>query len=107
ADGGAARSLAAFDAMGELAAPPLAALVGGLRTAIRAWLRDHKRSLGLYDFDDMLLHVREALCGPSADPGLVATLRERWSVALIDEFQDTDEVQWDIFRTLFFDAAGG
>ena len=102
-EGEASRALAALDTLGEHAAPPLAALVGGLRSAVGDWLAAHKRSLGLYDFDDMLLHVREAVCGPHADPGLVAALRERWQVALIDEFQDTDEVQWDIFRTLFFD----
>ncbi|HEV8629653.1 MAG TPA: UvrD-helicase domain-containing protein [Thermoanaerobaculia bacterium] len=106
-DAAAARALAAFDALGDLAAPPLAALVGGLRQAVGDWLRDQKRSLGLYDFDDMLLHVREALCGPQADPGLVAALRARWDVGLIDEFQDTDEVQWDIFRTLFLDGDAG
>jgi len=106
-DAAAARALAAFDALGERAAPPLAALVGRLRAAVGEWLQAQKRSLGLYDFDDMLLHVREAVAGPRADAGLVAALRERWDVALIDEFQDTDEVQWDIFRSLFFDTGGG
>jgi exodeoxyribonuclease V beta subunit len=103
----AAAALAALDALADRAAPPLAALVGGLRQAVGDWLRDQKRSLGLYDFDDMLLHVREAVCGRHANPGLVAALRERWQVALIDEFQDTDEVQWDVFRTLFFEGDGG
>ncbi len=102
----AAAALQALDDLADRAAPPLAALVGGLREAVGAWLHDQKRSLGLYDFDDMLLHVREAVCGPHADPGLVAALRERWQVALIDEFQDTDEVQWDVFRTLFFESGG-
>jgi len=103
-DVAAARAVAALDTLRDGMAPPLAALVGGLRDAVAEWLQVQKHSIGLYDFDDMLLHVREALCGPSADGALVAALRERWRVALIDEFQDTDEVQWDIFRTLFLDA---
>ena len=31
----------------------------------------------------------------------MASLRSRFKVALIDEFQDTDPVQWEIFSTLF------
>ena len=103
-ESGAGRAAAALDTLRDGMAPPLAALVGGLRDAVAEWLQEQKHSLGLYDFDDMLLHVREALCGPAADQALVNALRERWRVALIDEFQDTDEVQWDIFRTLFVDA---
>jgi exodeoxyribonuclease V beta subunit len=87
-----------------LAAPPLAALVSALRSLVVARLESDKRSQGLYDFDDMLLQVRDGLCRADADPSLLAALRARWSVALIDEFQDTDEVQWDVFRRLFFDS---
>jgi exodeoxyribonuclease V beta subunit len=103
-DVAAARAGAALDTLRDGMAPPLAALVGGLREAVAEWLQVQKHGSGLYDFDDMLLHVREALCGPSADAALVAALRGRWHVALIDEFQDTDEVQWDIFRTLFVEG---
>jgi exodeoxyribonuclease V beta subunit len=59
-----------------------------------------KRAAGVYDFDDMLTLVDGALTGPAGD-GLAAALRTRYRAALIDEFQDTDEVQWRIFRRLF------
>jgi exodeoxyribonuclease V beta subunit len=36
-------------------------------------------------------------------PLLVAELRDRFRSVLIDEFQDTDRVQWDIFRRCFLD----
>lgn len=101
-DGEALRVRGLLDRLAEVAAPPLPALVGALRTRVRERLDAHKRSRGLYDFDDMLLQVREGVAGPGADPALVAALRQRWSVALVDEFQDTDEVQWDVFRSLFF-----
>ncbi len=35
---------------------------------------------------------------PSADRAACARLRERYDVVLVDEFQDTDPVQWDIMQ---------
>jgi exodeoxyribonuclease V beta subunit len=78
-----------------------------LAARCRGEIEARKRSLGLFDFDDMLLQVREGLCGPDADPQLRAALRRQYRCALIDELQDTDPVQWEIFHTLFFDSAEG
>ncbi|TXH69301.1 MAG: hypothetical protein E6Q88_09340 [Lysobacteraceae bacterium] len=36
----------------------------------------------------------------SADPDFAAALAARWPALLIDEFQDTDPRQWDIFRRM-------
>mgnify|MGYP001608624796 CR=1 FL=1 len=47
-----------------------------------------------------------ALRSPEGAP-LVETLRRRYRYALIDEFQDTDEVQWSIFRLLFLESDDG
>jgi exodeoxyribonuclease V beta subunit len=66
-------------------------------------LEARKRAAGLYDFDDMLTLVREALRGPRGAE-LIATLRGRFKVAVVDEFQDTDPIQWEIFRTVFADS---
>ena len=66
-------------------------------------LRTRKREAGLYDYDDMLTVVRDGLKGVHG-PALIAELRRKYRFALIDEFQDTDEVQWEIFRTLFADG---
>src|SRR4029077_8877224 len=49
--------------------------------------------------------VAEALRGPRGET-LTATLRRRYKLAIVDEFQDTDKVQWEIFRTVFDDRAG-
>ncbi|MFN8040876.1 MAG: UvrD-helicase domain-containing protein [Acidimicrobiales bacterium] len=54
-------------------------------------------------FDTLLTDARDLLGGPNG-PAAVAALRARFSVVLIDEFQDTDQVQWDIFRTAFLDG---
>ncbi|MGH7435467.1 MAG: UvrD-helicase domain-containing protein, partial [Polyangiaceae bacterium] len=79
-----------------------AALANAILPAVLAGLDRRKRDAGEYDFDDMLTRVDEALRGPSG-PALGRALRRRWRYALIDEFQDTDEVQWRIFHRAFFD----
>ena len=60
-----------------------------------------KREEGHFDFDDMLSRVDESLDGPRGAE-LTRMLRARYRSVLIDEFQDTDEIQWSIFRKLFF-----
>jgi exodeoxyribonuclease V beta subunit len=56
-------------------------------------------------FDSMLSDTRDLLVDPARGPAIVAELRGRFRLVLIDEFQDTDRVQWDIFRCAFLDAA--
>jgi exodeoxyribonuclease V beta subunit len=65
-----------------------------------------RRSRGSVSFDDVLVQLRDVLRGPAA-AAVVETLRNRFKVALIDEFQDTDRVQWDIFSTLFGTEGSG
>lgn len=85
-------------------APSLAAaVVQAMLPGVRTRLAERKRTLGLVDFDDMLLVVRDALAGPGGE-ALAAALRARYRFALVDEFQDTDEVQWDVFRRAFFEG---
>lgn len=55
---------------------------------------------GVMGFDDLILKLSTALQGNRGQP-LQEILAERFSVALIDEFQDTDSKQWHIFSTLF------
>ena len=71
-----------------------------------ATIADRRRRAATLSFDDVLVHLRAALTGPDREAA-VATMRSRYRVALIDEFQDTDPVQWDIFRTLFGEASTG
>lgn len=83
--------------------PPFgAALAQMILPRVRDELTRRKREAGLYDFDDMLSLVDEALRGPRGG-SLADAMRRRWSYALIDEFQDTDETQWSIFRRAFFE----
>lgn len=58
---------------------------------------------GTMGFHDLIQRLSAALKGRISEPGhgLQQILGERFSVALIDEFQDTDNSQWHIFSTLF------
>ena len=45
--------------------------------------------------------LRDALTDPDSGPAATARVRERYRIVLVDEFQDTDPVQWQILRTAF------
>lgn len=51
-------------------------------------------------FDDMLTRLDQALQGPSGTR-LAEVIRQQFPVALIDEFQDTDPLQYRIFDTVY------
>jgi len=63
-------------------------------------LDELKRRRNVMGFDDLLRNMHAAL----ASPELIAAARTQYRAALIDEFQDTDGLQYDIFRTLFAGA---
>jgi len=75
-------------------------------TAARAFVRDalekRKRAEGLLYYDDLLRRLDQALAGDGSE-ALAASVRARYPVALIDEFQDTDPQQYRIFRRLYGD----
>jgi exodeoxyribonuclease V beta subunit len=83
-----------------------AALVQATFGPVRDEFMRAKRVAGQYDFDDMLALVDDALRGPRG-AAIAEAMRRRWRYALIDEFQDTDETQWSIFRRAFFEAGPG
>ncbi|MBX3463794.1 MAG: UvrD-helicase domain-containing protein [Planctomycetes bacterium] len=62
--------------------------------------RDKQRQHVL-SFDDLLQRALAALQDPARRAVLLAAIRDRYEVALIDEFQDTDAVQYEIFATCF------
>ena len=53
-------------------------------------------------FDDLLLQVRDALRKEGEQ--LAEKLREDYAAVLIDEFQDTDPVQYEIFHRIFWEG---
>ena len=70
---------------------------------VQARLEREKRAAGQYDYDDMIAHLLQALNGAQS-AALIAALRSRYRFALIDESQDTDERQWQIFTRIFLES---
>ncbi len=60
-----------------------------------------KRQTLTWTYDDLLGRLRDALDDPRHGGALAQAVRGRYRAALIDEFQDTDLVQYEIFRRLF------
>jgi exodeoxyribonuclease V beta subunit len=104
--GRAARVVAAALDLARATPPFSAAIANALLDGVKDELARGKRASGRYDFDDMLSMVDEALRGPGGS-ALADAMRQRWRYALIDEFQDTDETQWSIFRRAFFERGAG
>ncbi|MET3962071.1 exodeoxyribonuclease V beta subunit [Marmoricola sp. OAE513] len=86
----------------EDASPEAAALVA-FAEGVRAEIETRKRRAGIFTFDDMLSRLAKALAPTEENPVTAAALRmrARWDVVLVDEFQDTDPVQWDVLRHAF------
>ena len=71
--------------------------------AVRRELDVRKRRLGVLSYDDLLGQLADALA--DADAPARARMRQRWKVVLVDEFQDTDPVQWQVFDRAFSGVA--
>lgn len=67
--------------------------------SVRQALARRKAAANVQDFDDLLHQLDRALQGPMAS-ALADGIGRRYQLALIDEFQDTDPVQYRIFHAL-------
>ena len=71
-------------------------LVKNLQISVDVYLQQ----LNLLTFDNLITHLSTALVDDKQQL-LTKALQQRFKVALIDEFQDTDYQQWAIFNALF------
>ena len=60
--------------------------------------QEEKEKLSVQTYNDMIRSVREEVVngGP-----LLKALKAKYKIAIIDEFQDTNQKQWDIFKNVF------
>ena len=65
----------------------------------KEWQRykEHKK---IQTFNDMIRYVREEVIKENSE--LCEKLANKYRYAIIDEFQDTNRKQWDIFKKIFF-----
>lgn len=105
-DGKTAPSHPAFQALSEL--PSQLAGLPNLKVALIAhavqWVKQRyvweKQRLAQMSFDDMLTRLESALYSPQGEH-LAEVIRQQFPIAMIDEFQDTDPVQYRIFAKLY------
>lgn len=75
-----------------------------LRLQLLHYLREkmpqRKQQQGVLSYDDLLLNLEQALTGKRGD-WLVERLQQQYQAALIDEFQDTDPIQYASFSRIF------
>ena len=71
----------------------------GFARAVRTEFDVRKRRLQVMHYNDLLTQLADAL----KDPDSLARdrMRQRWQVVLVDEFQDTDPVQWQVLDRAF------
>ena len=50
------------------------------------------------------MRLRDTLIAPERGEAACQLLRSRYQVVLVDEFQDTDPVQWEVVRRAFGDG---
>ncbi len=103
---GMATTHAAFAAMQSLidaweAEPPLVPLLLAHAVPwIAARIEQIRERQATPSFDDMLQQLDAALNGPHGSQ-LAETMATQYPLALIDEFQDTDPLQWRIFQRIY------
>ncbi|MGI9023326.1 MAG: UvrD-helicase domain-containing protein, partial [Acidimicrobiales bacterium] len=78
-----------------------------LATRVRHEVDRRRRLAAALTYDDLPTRLRDTLADPERGELACRRLRSRYRVALVDEFQDTDPVQWEIMRRAFADPATG
>lgn len=69
--------------------------------AVRAEVERRKRAQRILGFDDLLTRARDALADPVTGDTAATRLRDRYRIVLVDEFQDTDPIQWEVLTRAF------
>ena len=88
-----------WDELGSRYAQTLVALKQSLLAYCNQELSVRKAKVRIQSFDDLLLDLDRALSGEQGAV-LIESIRQRYSAVLIDEFQDTDPIQYRIFSTI-------
>lgn len=76
-----------------------AAICLDFATAVLAELEVRKRRRGILGYDDLLTRLADAL-EPEDSPAR-GRMTRRWPIVMVDEFQDTDPIQWRVIQRAF------
>lgn len=86
---------------------PKAILLNALRPIAQRLFQENKEKTSVMTFDDLVKEAHDAIVaeaelersGKKSD--LLESIRRKYRIALVDEFQDTDGMQWEIFKSIF------
>ena len=84
----------------ELTIEPSGSPATEFALAVRDEYARRKAAAGVSDYNDLAWNLNRAIDGPSGQ-AVIDALQARYQVVLVDEFQDTDPVQWSILRQSF------
>jgi exodeoxyribonuclease V beta subunit len=76
-----------------------AAVCIGFAKDVLAELETRKRRRGILGYDDLLSRLADAL--KADDSPAQVRMHHRWPIVMVDEFQDTDPVQWKVIDRAF------
>jgi exodeoxyribonuclease V beta subunit len=93
--------LSALPVLAEI--QPMARLVAidQVVAAVRELAAMRKIERRQYSFDDLIAALHAALTAPRTGDRLADALHERWPYALVDEFQDTDPLQYASLHRIY------
>lgn len=65
-------------------------------------LNHYKKFNGKFTYDDIIIHLYNAL---KNNLSFRKTMQDKFQIGIIDEFQDTDPYQWQIFSWIFLESS--
>ncbi len=77
------------------------------RQAISQLVQQRKARRRQFSFNDMIGALHGAITDPVSGPALADALNSTWPWALVDEFQDTDPLQYEILQRCHVNRNGG
>jgi exodeoxyribonuclease V beta subunit len=95
-----ARCDVAYDDLDALVQREVLVLRRDFLDFLKVELEGRKAARRFQSYEDLLSRLRLALTGDGGEI-LSATLRAKYPISLIDEFQDTDPIQYDVFSRIY------
>lgn len=90
-----------IDALSQMANVLKTLLIDKIVNKAFAVYKRLKAESAVMTFDDMVAEASKVIAAQSKDSPLLKSIRHKYRIALVDEFQDTDAKQWNIFKKIF------